>query len=139
MSRIAYLLLTLFALLFPSILPAQESTSPAYGEPVEESVLREYLSDRSSLTLVDARSEAEFEAFHIQGAVNVPLEQVDAKRAALPADRNAPILVYCVVGYRASLVAEALAVRGYSNVRVLPGEQLIYREDAVEFRLEQAP
>ena len=47
-----------------------------------------------TVTVVDVRSQAEYEAGHIPGALSIPLESV-AKRAAALRKLKKPIVLYC--------------------------------------------
>lgn len=100
---------------------------------VDRSLLLGFLADPSTLTLIDARSPAEYAARHVAGAVNVPADQLDSYRHALPASRSAPIVVYCATGQRASRLREALADLGYQDVRVLPRRQLFWTDTIMVF------
>ena len=100
---------------------------------VEQSLLLAYLADKSVFTLIDARSPEEFQASHVEGAINLPLDRVGAKNPALPSAKDEPIVVYCKTGKRAAAVAQALSALGYENVRVLPSEQLMFHDDLVIF------
>jgi rhodanese-related sulfurtransferase/DNA-binding HxlR family transcriptional regulator len=48
---------------------------------------------RNEVVLVDVRPSEEFEAGHIEGAVSIPLDELDERLAELPADRE--IVAYC--------------------------------------------
>ena len=48
---------------------------------------------RKDVVLVDVRPAEEFEAGHIGGAVSIPLDELDARLAELPADSE--IVAYC--------------------------------------------
>lgn len=106
-------------------LHAEEAAAPL----IEQEVLRGYLADPGTLTLIDARSAEEFAAGHLEGAINLPMDQVDARMNLLPPDRDTTIIVYCVAGKRAAKVVDALSVRGYRNARVLPPAQMMYYGD----------
>ena len=111
---------------------AAPATDPAAAR-VEQSLLLAYLADKSVFTLIDARSPEEFQASHVEGAINLPLDRVGAKNPALPSAKDEPIVVYCKTGKRAAAVAQALSALGYENVRVLPSEQLMFHDDLVIF------
>ena len=73
--------------------------------------------------VVDVRSQKEWDADHIFGALHVPCTMTDASaiaRAAadgtLPAARGTPVLVHCAVGGRSAVAARALAAAGYTDV-----------------------
>ena len=106
---------------------------PTAAEPIDRSLLLAYLADTTTFTLLDARSADEFDVGHIHGAVNVPHDAVEAFAAALPDDRSAPVVVYCRTGKRAALLAEQLAARGYTDVRVLAPAQMFWSDTAPMF------
>lgn len=45
--------------------------------------------------LVDVRSEQSFAAGHIEGAVSIPLEQIETDLSSLSLDKNLWIITYC--------------------------------------------
>jgi glyoxylase-like metal-dependent hydrolase (beta-lactamase superfamily II) len=68
--------------------------------------------------LLDVRTREEFESWHVPGAVNVPLDELESRLAELPADRD--ILTICAMGSRATRAAEILEARGF-RVAVIEG------------------
>ena len=67
--------------------------------------------------LVDVRTPEEFESGHIDGAVNIPVDQVAASDAFEGQDR---IVVYCRSGRRSAAAAQELAGRGYEVLDLGP-------------------
>lgn len=67
--------------------------------------------------LVDVRSEGEFSAGSIPGAVNIPLDDLRGRLGELP---DAPVIVHCQVGQRGHTAARILRQAGH-NVRNLDG------------------
>lgn len=57
-------------------------------------------------TLLDVRTDAEFQQHHIEGSVNIPLNELHLKIEEVKAMQR-PIIVYCLSGGR-SAVAEAM-------------------------------
>lgn len=53
------------------------------------------LYDSKQATLIDARNPGEFQQQHIAGAINIPYYELTQKQSLLPADKAAPIVVYC--------------------------------------------
>ncbi len=49
--------------------------------------------DAGSAIFVDTRGEAEFKKEHVQGAINIPSETLEAKLKELPKDKK--IIAYC--------------------------------------------
>lgn len=77
-------------------------------------------TDQRPPLLLDARNENEYAVSHLQGAVCATSEQ-QALRALKDQPKDLPIVVYCSIGYRSSLLARKLTAQGYSNVKNLEG------------------
>lgn len=76
-----------------------------------------YGADPSRMpAVIDARGPEEFRVGRLPGALN--LESAAAVAARFP-DRDAPLVVYCSVGYRSAKVAAGLGALGYSRVENL--------------------
>ncbi|MBU0481355.1 MAG: hypothetical protein KKG47_09650 [Proteobacteria bacterium] len=67
--------------------------------------------------LIDLRPAAEVVSGHINGAVNIPLADLEKSRDLFPARKNAPIILY---GPGSKNGAEQLVSWGYTGIRVLP-------------------
>ncbi len=100
--------------------------------------LAERLSDDSAPrpVLLDARSPEEYAVSHLPGAHRVdPAADAYPGLDTLAAD--APLMVYCSVGYRSAGVAQALRDQGFTNVANLKGSifrwanegRPVYRDD----------
>jgi len=70
--------------------------------------------------LLDARSSEEYAVSHLRGAHRVDPD-ADAYPALDTLAADAPIVVYCSVGYRSAGVAQALRNQGFTNVANLDG------------------
>jgi rhodanese-related sulfurtransferase len=68
--------------------------------------------------ILDVRNPDEFKAGHIDGAVNIPLNELRDRINELPADQE--IWTYCAVGQRSYYAARALVQFGF-NVKNLSG------------------
>ena len=72
--------------------------------------------------LLDVRQPEELvDLGYIEGAVNVPVRELASNLDKLPADKDAPIVVYCKSGTRGTIGMLALQFMGYTNVRNLSG------------------
>jgi len=69
--------------------------------------------------VVDVREPREHEAGRIAGARLVPLSELSAQAATL--DRGRPVLVYCRVGARSGLAAQALRSAGFEAYNLAGG------------------
>ena len=65
---------------------------------------------------IDVRSAEEFNAGHLQDAVNIPHDQILARIQAVSPDKNAPVNIYCRSGRRAEAALNELKNAGYTNV-----------------------
>jgi rhodanese-related sulfurtransferase len=62
-------------------------------------------------TLVDVRSDGEWAAGHVEGAVHVPIDSLEARLPEIPRDR--PVIVHCASGVRSARAAQLLRSAGY--------------------------
>ncbi len=79
---------------------------------------------RGKSVLIDVRSAQEFEEFHLEGAINIPLAEIQA-------DRNLPcwnelinrehIFLICSMGYLSAGATERLHRFGFSNAKNIDG------------------
>ena len=65
---------------------------------------------------IDVRSAEEFNAGHLQDAVNIPHDKIIEGVKALGSDKDAPIDLYCRSGRRAEAALTELKNAGYTNV-----------------------
>jgi rhodanese-related sulfurtransferase len=80
--------------------------------------LRALLDQASPALLLDVRTPLEFEGERIEGALNIPLEQLEGRIDELP--EQGEIVVICRTGVRATIAAETLGRAG-RRARVLDG------------------
>jgi rhodanese-related sulfurtransferase len=65
-------------------------------------------------TLLDVRSVMEFEENHIPGAVNVPLDTIEANIQCI-AEMPKPIVVYCLSGGRSGMATGIIQQNGIAD------------------------
>lgn len=76
------------------------------------------LIENPDLFVIDVREPSELEENgHIPGAVNIPVKTIVDNMALIPADLDAPIIVYCKSGTRSTFAWSILNMLGYTNVR----------------------
>ena len=71
--------------------------------------------------LIDARRKEEFHVSHISGAINIPYNNKDPLKYLMNIKPDNPIVVYCSVGYRSSILARKLQTLGFKDVHNLEG------------------
>lgn len=70
--------------------------------------------------LVDVRTAAEFNERHIDGAVNIPIDDLPARASEL-GSKDQPLVLYCKSGKRADRAAKSLREAGYTKVETVGG------------------
>jgi phage shock protein E len=69
--------------------------------------------------LLDVRTASEFSSGHIEGAINIPVQELEARLATLPAKKDQDIVVYCRSGRRSAKAKELLEKAGFTKVHNL--------------------
>jgi len=84
--------------------------------------LYSWLTDSRSepIILIDARAKEEFHVSNITGAINIPYDK-DSLKHFTCINPDSPIVVYCSVGYRSSILARKLQNMGFTKVYNLEG------------------
>ena len=118
---------TIAALLSASLLTACAGEVGSYSEEKAEYVqitqaeAKATIDSDEEYVILDVRTEEEYAAGHIEGAVLIPdFEIADRAEAELP-DKDMLILVYCRSGNRSKTASEKLASLGYTNVKEFGG------------------
>ncbi|HEX9021701.1 MAG TPA: rhodanese-like domain-containing protein [Nitrospirota bacterium] len=77
------------------------------------------LDQKKGIMLLDVRTDKEFEAGHIPGAVHVPLADIGDRVRKLKKDKE--LVVYCQSGSRSIWAIKRLMGMGYTNLLNLKG------------------
>jgi hydroxyacylglutathione hydrolase len=94
----------------------------AAGLPVsriERISARDLLGAMSTLTLLDVRTQKEWDNDHIPGALHMPVGDIGARIGEL--SRGRPVATLCEAGYRSSLASSLLERAGFSTVLNVSG------------------
>ncbi len=76
--------------------------------------VRSRLQSDSSFALLDVRNQSEWEAFHVEASLHVPLPQLARRHGELP--HGGSLAVICGSGYRSSIGASFLQRAGFGVV-----------------------
>jgi len=79
--------------------------------------LKDLIARQKKIQLIDTRSSREFTNGHIEGAINIPKEDIEANPEQFNKDR--PIVLYCIYGIKSTKTALLLEEHGYSDISVL--------------------
>jgi rhodanese-related sulfurtransferase len=88
---------------------------------LDAATLRELSETGTGPRLIDVRTPGEFEAVHIPGSRNVPLDVLREHTAELRAHLDGPVVLICRSGQRAAQAGQVLAAAGLRGARVLDG------------------
>lgn len=87
------------------------------------------LAAEPGAVLLDVRTPEEFASGRLAGAKLLPHGELESRRSELPADKAAPVLVYCASGGRSAKAAALLAKLGYTSVHDLAGGIRAWKAD----------
>lgn len=87
---------------------------------VQEIGVAEAALNKHTYTFLDARGKNEYDVSHIHSAIWVGYEAFSADKLS-GVSQQAPIIVYCSVGYRSEKITQKLHALGYTNVSNLYG------------------
>jgi NADPH-dependent 2,4-dienoyl-CoA reductase/sulfur reductase-like enzyme/peroxiredoxin family protein/TusA-related sulfurtransferase/rhodanese-related sulfurtransferase len=79
--------------------------------------------DQEKYTLVDVRSEEEYQNGHIEGAINIPVDSLRGRLSEL--DPNKTVVEYCQVGLRGYVADRILTQHGYQVFNVTGGYKTV--------------
>jgi len=66
--------------------------------------------------IFDVRTEAEFQAQHLPGVRNLPLNRIGQEIEGVVSDKSSPILLHCASGARSAAACTMLRRKGYARV-----------------------
>jgi phage shock protein E len=116
------------ALAAAAALLAACGSSPRPGvAPISADELAQKIAADDAPLILDVRTEREYEAGHIPGAVNIPYDQLAGRLGELPASHSDELVVHCESGRRASVAEGVLVDAGYTDVRDLDGHMKGWR------------
>lgn len=82
-------------------------------------------ADLTKVVLIDVRTPDEYSLGHIEGSVNIPLDEMRDRLDEIPPHK--PVYVYCGVGLRGYLASNILKANGFEDVRNLIGGVKTYK------------
>ena len=69
---------------------------------------------KQDIVIIDVRKKSEFDSEHIEGVVNVPLNQINQYLEKFPKEQE--FVLHCAGGYRSMIAASILQQRGWSQL-----------------------
>ena len=93
-----------------------ETKAPAVYQKITAEQAKARMDSGDAIIILDVRTQEEFDAGHIAGAILIPNETILDEQPELLPDLDAEILVYCRSGNRSAQSANKLLAIGYTNV-----------------------
>jgi rhodanese-related sulfurtransferase len=97
---------------------------PPFDTPAIAAAELDKLVKANQIALVDVRIAREFPAFHVAGAVNIPLDEIEARLKELP---SGPICIVDHAGHQATIAGRLLASLGKKDLKRLDGGMLAWQ------------
>lgn len=91
-------------------------TTEGFGTDSIESVTPEVFAEsmaNEKKIVVDARKPGEYDAEHVEDAINIPLDTVNTQLSEIPKETY---FLHCAGGYRSVIMASVLKSRGFHNM-----------------------
>jgi rhodanese-related sulfurtransferase len=88
---------------------------------IDSADLRSLLDSSAPPRVLDVRTPGEFEAVHMPGAYNVPLDLLREHRDEILSHVDQDVVLVCRSGQRAAQAEETLRTAGLTNVHILDG------------------
>lgn len=74
------------------------------------------LLKENNVFLIDVRGSREFEEGHLDGAINIPVNDIENKIQNFVTNKQSTIILYCSMGIRSAEAKKILRSKGYENV-----------------------
>jgi rhodanese-related sulfurtransferase len=84
----------------------------------------DYPDCRDRVTIIDTRTPAEYDAWHIPEAILIPYTELRQRLDEVPRDK--PVYTYCRSGFRSYIAYEVLKQNGFDDVAFLSGGMMTY-------------
>ena len=91
------------------------------GNDISYSTMQKMLRENSNIIVIDVRTKDEFMYNHLEGAINIPMQDITQKIGRYTKEKGDVIIVYCEYGGRSKKALNKLNKMGYFNVYNLDG------------------
>ena len=104
----------LMALVIGGLLMLGQSVSANQTMTTQE--LQNKLNAKENFVLLDVRTQEEYNAGYIAGAILLPYDEINAKTTIVLPDKEKEIVLYCRSGRRSAIAKKSLLDLGYQKV-----------------------
>ncbi len=88
-------------------------------KPISPEEVYEIIKNGEDYLILDVRSKEEYDPGHLEGAMLLPVSELEDRLDELPVDK--PIIVYCKSGGRSRAAANILVENGFTQVYDMGG------------------
>lgn len=96
-----------------------EGLTAKHVPQISSSELHEMINSEDEMTIVDVRAVTEYEDFHIEGSVNIPVHELRERYDEL--EKDSMNILICGSGHRSSMGCSLLLQKGFKNVQNAAG------------------
>ena len=84
----------------------------------------DYPACADSVTILDVRTQVEYDHWHVAEAINIPYTELRARLDEIPKDR--PVYTYCRTGFRSYIAYRVLKQSGFDDAASLSGGMITF-------------
>ena len=117
----------LFALTFVFLVACSSSDAMPLAEISPQQAAESV--DNNNAVIIDVRTQEEWDAGHIPGAIHIPLNEVKERLDEFKSYDGQPIVIQCRSGRRSAVAGQILLAAGYSEVSNLTGGILAWKKE----------
>ena len=116
-----WIFLFLAVMMLTACVQEKEKEQEAVYMNITAEEAKKIMDSEEGCTILDVRTQEEYDAGHVPGAILISHEEIAEKAEKVLTDKDQLILVYCRSGRRSKIAAEALAELGYTNIKEFGG------------------
>jgi len=104
---------------------------------MQQNELLEKIKTGQVPTIVDVRSDREYQAGHVPGAINIPFWAAFTNDKLKNVDKNKELVLYCEHGPRAGIAKLALSLSGFEKISYLAGHMTAWKKAGLQMDFPQ--
>lgn len=116
-KNIIFAIVIIILIIAVVIVMSLSGTNKSVIQSLNSEEISEIIQDKS-VTIIDVRTAEEYKTGHVEGAINIPYDEIENE---VNYDKDQTIAVYCRTGVRSSETAKTLEKMGYTKIYDLGG------------------
>lgn len=98
---------------------------------MQQQELLQLINTGQSPVIVDVRSQSEYQAGHVPGAIHVPFWNAFTTDSLDELEKSRSLVLYCEHGPRAGIAKLAFSLSGFDDISYLAGHMSAWRKAAL--------